>query len=106
MALSLRAKLLLIVGATALSLAVVIAIGVQLALQQRRAIEDLERRVLPKLELEPRLAAHFERLGQNMRDAVQAQDKAALGATRAIVDNMLDLLQQAESALDPAGTNE
>src|SRR5688572_19230977 len=106
MGISLRAKLFLIVGATAASLSIVIAIGVEVSLRQRQGLEELERRVLPKLELEPRLTAQFERLGQDMRDAVAAQDKTALLGSRALVDQMFELLERAGGALDPVAAVE
>jgi signal transduction histidine kinase/DNA-binding response OmpR family regulator/HAMP domain-containing protein len=106
MKLSLRSKLFLIVGATAASLAIVIAIGVELAGLQREGLDSLERRVLPKLELEPRLAAQFERLGQHLRDAVAAQDKSALVASNVLVNEMFQLLERAGSALEPVAAAE
>jgi CheY-like chemotaxis protein/signal transduction histidine kinase/HAMP domain-containing protein len=101
MSLSLRAKLILIVGATAASLAIVIALGVQLSLQQSQRLDDLEQRLVPKLELAPRLEAQFDRLGQDLKDAVAAQDRAALDATDRLLTGMFELIEQAGSALGP-----
>ena len=38
-------------------------------------LTELESRLVPKLELAPRLEGEFERLHQNLQDAVAAQDK-------------------------------
>jgi CheY-like chemotaxis protein/signal transduction histidine kinase len=93
MHLSLRVKLFMIVGATALSLAVVIVSDLRLARHQEVNLQELQQRLVPKLELEPRLLSQFEQLGQALRDAVAAQDRGALEATdelRAAIDATIE----------------
>lgn len=106
MSLSLRAKLMLIVGAAAASLAIVIAIGVHLAWRQSKDLDELEQRLVPKLELEPRLMARFEHLGQSLKDGVAAQDRSALEATEALRSGMFALIAQAGDALEPHAAQE
>lgn len=105
MTLSLRSKLIAIVGATAACFVFALAIFVRLAWQQSNHLDDLEQRLVPKLELEPRLLAQFEQLAQGLKDAVAAQDRAAVAGTAQIVDSMFALIADAKGALD-AGSGE
>ncbi|HTV23460.1 MAG TPA: response regulator [Polyangiaceae bacterium] len=93
MHLSLRVKLFMIVGATALSLAIVIVSDLRLVRRQESNLEELQERLVPKLELEPRLLAQFEQLGQALKDGVAAQDRAAVEDTdqlRARIDATIE----------------
>ncbi|MEO8215058.1 MAG: hypothetical protein ABI560_17795, partial [Myxococcales bacterium] len=62
MRLSLRAKLIAIVGITAFTFLVLIAAGAMIGRQTDHELATIQRRLLPKLELAPRLDADFERL--------------------------------------------
>jgi hypothetical protein len=59
MHLSLRVKLFMIVGASALSLAILIVSDLRLVRSQNANLEELEQRLVPKLELQPRLLAQL-----------------------------------------------
>src|SRR5690349_22478829 len=102
MHLSLRAKLVSIVAATAVSFAVVIVFDVRLVARQNHVLDELEQRLVPKLELEPRLTAQFEQMAQAFKDGVAAQDRAAIEATDLIRQHMYAAIAQAGSAIDPA----
>ena len=105
MHLSLRTKLSLIVGATALSLSSVIGLSLRFGAQQSRDLADLEQRLVPKLELETRLMSQFEQLGQSLKDAVAAQDRAALVATDELRDAMDESIARAGPALEPGAAD-
>ncbi len=81
MQLSLRAKLMSIVGATTVAFVALLAVETWLGVRQAEDLDNVERRMVPKLELGPRVEASFARLRQNMQDAVAAQDAVALDDT-------------------------
>jgi CheY-like chemotaxis protein/HAMP domain-containing protein len=76
--LSLRTRLIAIVALIVVALCSLVLVSIGLGLRQSRDIQDVERRMVPKLELGPRLEADFEHLRQSMQEAVAAQDPAAL----------------------------
>ncbi len=78
MLLSLRSKLIAIVTLVVVALCSLLFVSLGLGLRQAREIEDVERRMVPKLELGPRLQTEFEHLRQTMQEAVAAQDPSAL----------------------------
>src|ERR1700742_2823141 len=98
---SFRAKLVLIVGTASLAFAFVMLGGVLIAAQQSRSLADVEGRMVPKLELGPKLEAGFERLRQELQDAVAAQDPKALEETGALKDDLIGRLASAGTAIDP-----
>jgi signal transduction histidine kinase/CheY-like chemotaxis protein/HAMP domain-containing protein len=100
MHLSLRVKLFMIIGAAALSLAVVIVSDLTLARRQALNLEELQQRLVPKLELEPRLLGQFEQLGQALKDAVAAQDRAAVEATDELRAGIEATIERAGPALE------
>jgi signal transduction histidine kinase len=99
---SLRAKLFVIVGAAALGLVMVMVLTALIGLRETRELQSIERRLLPRLALGPRLEADFERLGRSLQDAVAAQDQPALDETRAIRDAMFERIAAAPGAIDAA----
>lgn len=99
---SLRGRLLLIVGAAALSLLVSLIGSAWIAAQQARDLRDVEQRLIPKLELGPKLETEFDHLHQAMQDAVAAQDMPALSAIIAKRDHLIELLAAARGVLDPS----
>src|SRR5688572_27800672 len=101
MHLSLRVKLFMIVGASALSLATLIVSDLRLVGRQNANLEELEQRLVPKLELQPRLLAQFDHLGQALKDAVAAQDRAALDATDELRAGIDATIERAGPALEP-----
>jgi signal transduction histidine kinase len=98
---SLRAKLLTIVGAAGLGLLLVIGSTALIGMRETRDLKVLEGRLLPKLALGPRLEADFDRLGRGLQDAVAAEDPQALEETRAIRDQMFERIATAPNAISP-----
>src|SRR6185369_18016689 len=98
---TLRWKLLTIVGATALALILLIVVSQVLSGRAARQMSDIEGHLVPKLALGPRLETQFERIRRALQDAVAAQDGDTLAATRAMESNILDTLAGAEATLAP-----
>ncbi|MET0793792.1 MAG: ATP-binding protein, partial [Polyangiaceae bacterium] len=99
---SLRARLLLIVSTAALALIVTLVGSALIAAQQTRDLRDVEQRLVPKLELGPKLQGEFDRLRQSMQDAVAAQDTPALEATLANRNTIFDLIGKTGGVIDPS----
>lgn len=99
MRVSFRAKLLLLVG-TALLALIGTLVGTALrGLQQTRELSNVERRMVPLLELGPRLEAEFDRLTRSIQDAVSAQDQEALAATARVKVRIIELVNSARGGL-------
>lgn len=96
---SLRTKLLVILGAAALGLLLVIVSTALIGIRETRDLEVLEGRLLPKLALGPRLESDFDRLGRGLQDAVAAQDHRALEETRSIRDQMFQRMAAEPNAI-------
>ena len=88
MRLTFRAKLLLIVGATALAFVLLIVVSALIGVREERRLADLEGRLLPKLELGPQIEGDFDHLRRSLQDAVAAQDIEALGDTRVLLGQL------------------
>jgi len=99
---SLRARLLLIVGSAALALLVTLIGSAWIAAQQTRDLRDVEQRLIPKLELGPKLETEFDHLHQAMQDAVAAQDAPALSGTVSKRNHLFELIAAARGVLDPS----
>ncbi|MEO6601527.1 MAG: ATP-binding protein, partial [Polyangiaceae bacterium] len=97
---SLRNRLLLIVGAASLALLASLVAGSVSSARQARELRDMEGRLVPKLELGPKLQSEFDRLRQTMQDAVAAQDSAALEATLADRNHIIELIGSTRGAMD------
>ncbi|MES1208516.1 MAG: GAF domain-containing protein, partial [Pseudomonadota bacterium] len=101
MRLSLRGKLMAIVGTAALAFIVLIAASALIAEQTQRQLTGVHRRLLPKVELGPRLEAQFEHVRRALQDAVAANDSDDLAATRKQRDIFLEQLAAGGDAVDP-----
>ena len=97
---SLRSRLLLVVGAASLALLLSLIGSAFSSARQARELRDIEQRLVPKLELGPKLQAEFEQLRQAMQDAVAAQDLVALEATLDRRNRMFDLAGSARNVID------
>ncbi len=97
-----RLKLLMIAGAAVLALVATHGAGVLLGAEQARELRDIESRLVPRLELGPRLEAEFERLGRSLQDAVAAQDEEALGRAEGQRAKIFEMVGAAGSSLEPA----
>src|SRR5688572_16152885 len=84
---------MLIVGTAELALGLVVVVSSWLRVRQMHDLGDVEGRLVPKLELGLRLESDFDRLRQSMQDAVAAQDSAALGATAAAKNQLVDQIK-------------
>lgn len=104
--LTLRVKLTLIVFTATIALIAVIVGGAISGLRQAEHLANVEGRLIPRLQFGPEIGASFERLRQQMRDAVSAQDRPALDATIAQRERLLHLLVQAAPMLKPGDAAE
>ncbi|HEY4187028.1 MAG TPA: response regulator [Polyangia bacterium] len=102
MRLSLRAKLIAIVGAAAGAFVVLIVSGQVIAHRADEQLANVQERFLPKLEIGPQLEKKFDRLHRGIEDAVAARDMDALVATRAVLDEFLHQLEATPRAVEPA----
>jgi CheY-like chemotaxis protein/signal transduction histidine kinase len=99
--LTFRGKLLLIVGATTVAFVALIVGSTVITMREDRRLVELERRLLPKLELGPQLESDFEGLRRGFMDAVAAQDAEALDKNREVLGRLLNRLAAARDAVDP-----
>ena len=97
---SFRTRLLLIVGSAAISLLASLIGSALMAARQTRDLRDVEQRLVPKLELGPKLQGEFDRLRQAMQDAVAAQDLAALEGTLANRNEIFGLIAGTGGVID------
>src|SRR5215813_239446 len=101
MRLTFRLKLLSIGGVAAFAFVLLIVAGTLIARRVETDLATIQGRYLPRLELEPQLETHFERLQRGFQDAVAARDIDALTATRDERESFLEVLEGARSAVDP-----
>ena len=101
MRLSVRAKLLAIVGTTTLAFVVLLVAGTLTARRTHGRLTDIQERLLPKLELGPRLESKFEALRRALQDAVAATDGDALTATASVQGALLEDIASATPILSP-----
>jgi CheY-like chemotaxis protein len=99
---SFRSKLMAVFGTALLALVAVLVVSAVLGIRQSRALDDMQRRLVPKAELGPRVEGELEQLTRSMQDAVAAQDAGALEATIERRAAIFDLLGQAGAALEPS----
>ena len=102
MTLSFRAKLMSVVVLATVVLALVLGVYAWLGLRGARDLDDVEGRMVPKLELAPRLESEFEHLRQSMQDAVAAQDPPALDASIQLRNDFIATVSSAGPALSAA----
>ncbi len=96
---SFRAKLLAIVGATALAFVLLTLTNTLIEQRVARQLEVVQEHYVPKLTLGPALDGQFERLRRGFQDAVAAQDTELLAATRALKDGLIERLDRAQNAV-------
>src|SRR5690242_7908693 len=102
MAFSFRAKLMSVVALAAVAFIVTAGVYAWIGARQTTDLEDVEGRLVPKLELGPRLESQFERMRQTMQDAVAAQDPAALDASLQLRNDFIATVSSAGPALTAA----
>ena len=91
-----------VVALATVAFALVVGVYAWIGAREARDLEDLEGRLVPKLELGPRLDSQFERLRQSMQDAVAAQDPAALDASLQLRNDFIATVSSAGPALAAA----
>ena len=101
LSLSLRAKLIAVVGIAAFAFLVLITASTLIGRQTEHELTTIQKTLLPKVELAPRLDAQFERLRRSLQDAVAAFDPEALARTSEVKDSLVEQLAAARQALDP-----
>ena len=99
MDLSFRARLMTIVAATGMAFLLVILVSWLIGLREERKLAEIERRLVPKLALGPRLEAELGLLTRGLQDAAGAQDPEMLVETRALRDRLLASLASASDVL-------
>jgi CheY-like chemotaxis protein/signal transduction histidine kinase/HAMP domain-containing protein len=99
---SLRTKLRLIIGSTTISLTLLVGVSLVFAYSQLTSLTQIESRLVPKLELAPKLERDFEHLRQHFQDAVAAEDRATLAEAENTRNHMLALLADSKRALEPS----
>jgi signal transduction histidine kinase len=104
MRLTFRSKVMVIVGVTALAFVMLIAAGALISSRVERQLATIQRRYLPKVELETQLESQFERLRRAFQDAVAIRDVDGLRGTIELKTRFLEQLDAAANALDPGAT--
>src|ERR1700722_2279206 len=100
MPITFRVKLLGIVGMAAAAFLLIIVASSVVATRVERQLAFIQRRYIPKVELEPQLQAQLEHLERGFQDAVAAHDTDALEATRDLKSTFLEKLAAAREATD------
>jgi CheY-like chemotaxis protein/signal transduction histidine kinase len=100
--LTFRAKLTSIILLMTLAFGSVLLVSTWLGWREAQDLQDVEGRMVPKLELGPRLESEFEHLRQSMQDAVAAQDPTALDESIQQRNAFIASVSEAGSALTPA----
>lgn len=96
---TLRARLVLMVAAAALSLVTLTVTGSLVASRVEDQLTLIQRRYMPKLELGPKLESEFERVTRSLQDAVAAQDLASLDESAALKGGLSSQLSAAKQVL-------
>jgi len=100
MRLTLRVKLAVLVGITALALLLIIVAEDLIAKRAEQQLVTLQQRYLPKVELEPRLSAQLERISRGFQDAVAERDPELLQTAADLKNGFLSQLEAARGAVD------
>jgi signal transduction histidine kinase len=106
LALPLRARLMTVIGVAIAALATIFATDAFLTTHVSGELATIERRYVPRVELEPQLESAFERLRRGFQDAVAIHDAEALSATRDLRTKFLEQLGAASEAIDPREAGE
>jgi PAS domain S-box-containing protein len=101
MRLTFRVKLMAIVGVTGFAFLLLIVASALLARRTEDQLITIEKRYVPRVELEPQLDAQLERISRGFQDAVAARDMDGLAGTRALKDRLFSQLAAAQGAVDP-----
>ncbi len=106
MRITFRTRLLSIVAIAAVAFLLIIVASSVVAARVERQLAFVQRRYVPKVELEPQLQGQLERLERGFQDAVAAHDMDALEATRDLKSDFLARLAAAKDATEPSDAAE
>jgi signal transduction histidine kinase len=106
MRITFRTRLLSIVGIAAVGFLLIILASSVVAVRVERQLAFIQRRYVPKVELEPQLQGQLERLARGFQDAVAAHDMDALEATRDLKSDFLARLAGAKDSTEPSDAAE
>jgi phosphoglycerate-specific signal transduction histidine kinase len=101
MRVTLKARMTAIAAVSALALIVLAVVGSLTATKVEQHLVDIRDEYLPKVGLQNRLEAQFERIGRGLQDAVAASDREMLAATRALHTQLLAELAAANDSTPP-----
>ncbi|MBX3203909.1 MAG: response regulator [Labilithrix sp.] len=104
MRVTLRAKLVAIVGSAALAFLVVIVTNRIATRRVDDQLGEIQRRQIPKMEIGPRLLGDFAALRRGYQDAVAAHDAEALDRTRELRETLLARLDEGRDVLDASAS--
>jgi len=93
---SLQRRLQGVVAVAATALALMAGVGVYSAHEVAQDLERIQVRIIPRLELRPRLESGFERLSRAFHDAVAARDSDLLEIASTRRQSILDDLDEAQ----------
>jgi CheY-like chemotaxis protein len=96
-----RTKLVLVAGTAAVAILGVLVGSAILAISQTADLDYVEGRLVPKVELDPKLRGGFDQLRQNLQDAVAAQDVAGLEAASRKKAELIGMIDEAGPVLEP-----
>lgn len=102
MRITFRTKLLGLAGIAAVAFLLIVVASSVGAARVERQLAFIQRRYVPKLQLEPQLEGQLERLERAFQDAVAAHDTDALEATRDLESDFLARLAAAKEATEPS----
>ncbi|MFZ5891573.1 MAG: response regulator [Myxococcota bacterium] len=102
MSISFRAKLIAMLATALLAFCTVLVGSALIGERQAADLADVERRLIPKLELGPRLEAQFERLTRSYQNAVSAQDSAGLETAWQLRNDLFESIRQSGAVLEPS----
>lgn len=95
-----RARLLLIVALSVAALGAMAVVDLFSVRRVQRLLDAVEDNYLPLMELAPEVQSRFTELRRGMQDAVAAQDREDLDATRAARDSLQDRINTAPAIVD------
>ena len=101
MRITFRDKLLGLAAVSATALVVIVTVSALSAARVDRQVEAIQRELLPRVGLQPKLEGDLERLQRAFQDAVGSHDRDALDATRARKTELLSDVAAAGAAVSP-----
>jgi len=101
MRVTIRTKLMIILGSKVFAFTVLICAQAILTSRMEKQLRTIQRQYIPVMEFGPRLESGFEHLRRSFQDSVAAQDQEALAKTVAIKNAFLGDIESAGEVVDP-----